>query len=111
MGVSYKAMAVEGDSLHYYETLWDYIHLNPSRAGLVDATRGQSVLDYPWSSLVGGYGVLAPQRPPWLAATRSLAILGVEDSVEGRRALIERLDKRAAEERERSGWVTVDPEN
>jgi putative transposase len=89
------------------KTLWDYIHLNPCRAGLVDVIQGQSVLDYPWSSLAGGYGVMPHQRAKWLAAGRGLAAMGVEDTVEGRKKLVERLDKRAAEERERR-WVAVD---
>ena len=31
-GDRYKAVVVDGGSPYYYETLWDYIHLNPSRA-------------------------------------------------------------------------------
>ena len=31
----------------------DYIHLNSVRAGIVSGRRGESVLDYPWSSLAG----------------------------------------------------------
>lgn len=107
-GDRYKAVVVDGDSPYYYESLWDYIHLNPSRAGLVDATQGQSVLDYPWSSLAGGYALMPHQRAKWLAAEQGLAAMGVEDSAEGRKKMIERLDKRAADERERSGWVAVD---
>jgi REP element-mobilizing transposase RayT len=48
-GDRYKAVLVEGAG-YYYETLLDYLHLNPVRAGLVDLGRGQSVLDYAWSS-------------------------------------------------------------
>jgi putative transposase len=107
-GDRYKAVVVDGESPYYYETLWDYIHLNPSRAGLVDVTRGQSVLEYPWSSLAGGYALMPHQRAKWLAAKQGLAAMGVEDMVEGRKKLVERLDKRAAEERERSGFVAVD---
>ena len=107
-GDRYKAVVVDGESPYYYETLWDYIHLNPCRAGLVDATQGGSVLDYPWSSLAGGYALAPHQRPEWLAAERGLTFLGVGDDLAGRRALVERLDRRAAEERERSGWVVVD---
>jgi REP element-mobilizing transposase RayT len=107
-GDRYKAVVVDGESPYHYESLWDYIHLNPSRAGLVDSTQGQSVLDYPWSSLAGGYALMPHQRAKWLAAEQGLAAMGGEDSAEGRKKVIERLDKRAAEERERSGWVTVD---
>jgi putative transposase len=107
-GDRYKAVVVEGESRNYYETLWDYIHLNPCRAGLVDVTKGQSVLDYRWSSLAGGYTRLPHQRAKWLAAEKGLSILGVEDTVEGRRCLVERLDLRALQEREQSGWVALD---
>jgi REP element-mobilizing transposase RayT len=107
-GDRYKAVVVDGESPYYYETLWDYIHLNPCRAGLVDVTQWQGVLDYQWSSLAGGYAVMPHQRAKWLAAEQGLAAMGVEDTVEGRKKLVERLDKRAAEERERSGFVAVD---
>jgi|GEM_PF-62435 len=107
-GDRYKAVVVDGESAYYYETLWDYIHLNPCRAGLVDVKQGQSVLDYPWSSLAGGYALMPHQRAKWLAAEQGLAAMGVEDTVEGRKKLVERLDKRAAEEREQSGWVALD---
>lgn len=46
-GDRYKAVLVEGSQPFYYETLMDYIHLNPVRAGLVRSGRGESVLDYP----------------------------------------------------------------
>jgi len=107
-GDRYKAVVVDGDSPYYYETLWDYIHLNPSRARLVDVTQGQSVLDYQWSSIAGGYALMPHQRAEWLAAEQGLATMGIEDTVEGRKKMVERLDKRAAEEREQSGFVVVD---
>ena len=99
---------VDGESPYYYETLWDYIHLNPCRAGLVDVTQGQGVLNYQWSSLAGGYALMSHQRAKWLAAEVGLGTMGVEDTAEGRKKMVERLDKRAAEERERSGFVAVD---
>jgi hypothetical protein len=67
-------------------------------------------LDYPWSSLAGGYALSPHQRPKWLAAERGLSLLGVADDVAGRRALVERLDRRAAAERDQSGRVPVDAE-
>ena len=84
-GDRYKAVVVDGRSPYYYETLWDYIHLNPSRARLMDVTRGQSVLDYPWSSIAGGYALMPHQRAKWLAAEQGLATMGVEDTVAGRK--------------------------
>ena len=45
-GDRYKAVLVEGSG-YYYETLLDYIHLNPVRAGLIKAAAKQSLLDCP----------------------------------------------------------------
>ena len=49
-GDRYKAVLVEGADSYHYRTLADYIHLNPVRARLLVPKKGQSVLDYPWSS-------------------------------------------------------------
>ncbi len=93
-----------GGTGYYYETLLDYLHLNPVRAGLVHAGRGQSVLDYPWCSVAGGHALLPRRRPPWLASPGALAAFGCADTVAGRRRWVERLDERArVEEGERCG--------
>jgi hypothetical protein len=97
---------VEGRSPYYYETLLDYIHLNPVRAGLVRVRKKESVLDYKWSSLSSGYALSRRKRPCWLAAEDGLALFGFADSVEGRRKMVERLDRRAVEE-EMEGCGTV----
>ena len=65
-GDRYKSVLVEGAG-YYYETLLDYVHLNPVRAGLGDRRRGQSVFDYAWSSVAGGHALAPRRRPPWLA--------------------------------------------
>jgi REP element-mobilizing transposase RayT len=59
-GDRYKSVLVEGEGF-YYQTLMDYIHLNPARARLVNPENGQSVLDYAWSSVAGGYA-LPPEK-------------------------------------------------
>src|SRR5258708_10531543 len=64
-GDRYKAVLVEGGG-YYYETLLDYIHLNPVRAGLVKAGAGQSVLGYELSSVAGGEGPVAVERAEWV---------------------------------------------
>ena len=61
-GDRYTAVIVEGELPAYYETLMNYIHLNPGRAGLVNVEKGESILDYPWSSLAGGYAVPLGKR-------------------------------------------------
>ena len=65
-GDRYKAVLVEGEKGYYYETLLDYIHLNPARCGLVRPKRKQSLLDYPWSSVAQGYA-LPPQSATGMA--------------------------------------------
>ena len=69
-GDRYKAVLVEGTG-YYYETLLDYVHLNPVRAGLIDPRRGQSVREYAWSSVSGGHALPPGQRPAWLASVAS----------------------------------------
>lgn len=107
-GDRYKAILVEGVSANYYTTLWDYIHLNPVRAGLVKT--GGSVLDYRWSSLAGGYALMPHQRPGWLAAGTGFQIMAYADTAKGRKEMVEYLDQRAREEGKRSGFVPMEEE-
>jgi REP element-mobilizing transposase RayT len=109
-GDRYKAVPVEGGGF-YYETLLDYIHLNPVRAGLVKPQTGGSVLDYPWSSVAGGCALLPGRRPRWLAAEEALRAFACKDTARGRRSWVARLDRRAREEaRENCGVVAPPPE-
>jgi putative transposase len=105
-GDRYKAILSEGRSDYYYNSLMDYIHLNPVRAGLVRIEDGQSVRDYPWSSLAAGYAVPARKRLPWLAANEGLAMAQCADTAAGRRRFVEHLDERArAEGARRAGII------
>ena len=105
-GDRYKAVLVEGAG-YYYETLLDYIHLNPVRAGLLKPKRGQSVMDFAWSSVAGGYALRPRERPVWLAAEAGLGAFDCADTAAGRRRWMERLDGRAkAEEAARCGVPT-----
>jgi len=106
-GDRYKAVVVEGDLPEYYGSLLDYIHLNPVRAGIVNAERGKSVLDYPWSSLAGGYALPPGKRPKWLAAHIGLERLGYADTTGGRRQMVEELDRRTISEGNKSGEVPL----
>ena len=96
-GDRYKAVLVEGEG-YYCQTLMDYIHLNPVRAGFVKPTAAQSVMDYPWRSVAGGNGLAPGKRAPWFAATEGLKASGCHDTPAGRRRFIQRLDRRAVEE-------------
>ena len=97
-GDRYKAVLIEATAPHYYQTLLDYLHLNPVRAGIIQTAAGQSVLDYPWSSLAGGYTLPPGKRAPWLAAEYGLKSMGLPDTPAGRRQMVEHLDRRAVQE-------------
>ncbi len=109
-GDRYKAILVEGGQAYYYQTLLDYIHLNPARAGLISADKGESLLDYRWSSLAGGYALPTGKRAKWFSAASGLEVMGLKDSTSGRREMVERLDRRILEEGDRSGLVPLPAE-
>jgi putative transposase len=94
-GDRYKAVIVDGTESDYYRTLMDYIHLNCVRAGIIRPERKESVLDYAWSSVAGGYALAPRKRPAWLAAADGLAAVRCADTAAGRRAFVARLDRRA----------------
>lgn len=102
-GDRYKSVLVDESAAAYYMTLWDYLHLNPCRAGLIDYAKAGSLLDYPWSSLAGGFALRREQRPAWLASEAVFRTLGLEDTARGRREMVERLDERGRAEGEASG--------
>ncbi|MBX7206864.1 MAG: transposase [Verrucomicrobiaceae bacterium] len=104
-GDRYKAVVVEGEDRYHYQTLMDYIHLNPVRARMIRPKAGQSVLDYPWSSVAGGYALPAAKRAKWLDAGAGLKAFNLADTAAGRRGMVERLDKRAAGEETKSCGV------
>jgi putative transposase len=110
-GDRYKAVLVEGGGGYYYQTLLDYIHLNPVRAKLIRPRRRQSLLDYKWSSVSGGHCLTAGKRPKWLSTDEVLAAFGYKDTVAGRRKWLERLDRRSVEEEtEKCGLVPLSQE-
>ncbi len=109
-GDRYKAVPVEGEG-YYYETLLDYVHLNPARAGLIPMASGGSLRDYPWSSVAVGYALPPGRRAKWLAVEDGLASFGCGDTAAGRRSFVARLDVRALEEpRAKTGLPALDPE-
>jgi putative transposase len=81
--------------------------LNPFRAGLLPVREGVSILDYPWSSVAGGYALPPGRRPKWVAAQKGFSVLGFADTAAGRRELVEYLDRRAAHEGRQSGLVPL----
>ena len=109
-GDRYKAVLTEGRDGYYYSTLLDYIHLNPARVGLVRIDLGDSVGDYPWSSVGQGYALPASKRPEWLAASEGFVAAQCSDTAGGRRSFVERLDKCAREEGGRRAGL-IEPAN
>ena len=103
-GDRYKAIPVEGGK-GYGRTLLDYIHLNPVRARIIRPKRKESVMDYPWSSVAGGYALPPERRAKWFCGQKGLEELGLPDTVEGRRLYVEHLDKRAVAEGMREAGV------
>jgi putative transposase len=97
-GDRYKAVLVEGEDRYHYQTLMDYIHLNPVRAQIIRPKAGQSVLDYAWCSIAGGYALPPKKRAKWLDAAAGFKAFNLADTVAGRREMVERLDKRAVSE-------------
>jgi len=105
-GDRYKAVVIEGgEELSFYlETVIDYVHLNSVRAGIISPQRGESVRDFPWSSISRGYALLPSKRPKWQFCEEILLTFGWKDNTAGRRSMVEHLDARAAsEEKEHCG--------
>ena len=104
-GDRYKAVVVEGADCYHYQTLMDYIHLNPVRARIIRPKTGQSVLDYAWSSIAGCYALPPKKRAGWLDAEAGLKAFSLADTPAGRRKMVERLDRRAVSEEIKSCGV------
>ena len=110
-GDRYKAVAVQGDDPNYFGSLLDYVHLNPVRAGMVRPSEGESVGEFDWSSLAGGYLLPPSRRPRWFEAGMGLATFGCADTAVGRKRFVRRLDSRAvSEEMEHCGEPASDSE-
>jgi REP element-mobilizing transposase RayT len=91
----YKALMVDERDHSYLRTVCDYTHLNPARAGLIDAQ--QSLESYPWSSYID-YLNLPMKRPVWLRTDRLLGEHGIlSDDAAGRREFSRRMEPRLLE--------------
>jgi putative transposase len=108
-GDRYKAVVVEGADPYHYQTLMDYIHLNPVRARIIQPKAGKSVLDYPWSSIAGGYALPPKRRARWLDAASGFLAFNLQDTLAGRRRMVERLDRRAVTEEIKNCGVPPQP--
>jgi putative transposase len=83
-GGRYKAQLIDGRSPGYLRRACDYVHLNPVRAGIIEAD--EDLKCFPWSSYPA---YLCPRlRPQWLRVDRLLGEHGlIEDSAKSRREL------------------------
>ena len=105
----YKALIVEASGNGYLESVCDYVHLNPVRAGFLKSE--DRLVAYPWTSLVW-YAAAREHRPAWIRVDRLLGEHGIgEDTALGRQEFERRMElRRAAEEDEealapiRRGW-------
>ena len=89
----YKALLVD-PSGDYFQTVSDYIHLNPARANCFDLENGK-LTDYVWSSYSS---YLRPvKRPAWLCVDRTLGALGFSDDRSGLRKYRQYMQKRVLE--------------
>jgi putative transposase len=105
------------DSGYAAGTAVSVIH-SPSASGLtptcgallIRPSKGESVLDFPWSSLAGGYALPPKKRAKWFAAEWGLKSFGLEDTTAGRRRMVERVDRRAVEEATKGCGVPMLPD-
>lgn len=110
----YKALIVDGSGNGYLKSVCDYVHLNPSRAGMLGP---KAVLkNFAWSSWPT-YLQPPSKRPSWLRVDRLLGEWGIsKDSSAGRRHLELAVEaKRGAEDGDefrqiRRGWCFGDEE-
>jgi len=105
-GGRYRSILVEnrdhGGKLwqDYLRTVIDYVHMNPSRAGLVDGWE-TSIRKHSWNSVSLGHALAPSKRPDWLMTEEVLELHGERDSVAGRRHLVEHYDAWSRDESEK----------
>jgi len=94
----YKAQLVNADPMEsrYFQTVADYIHLNPSRARMIGkGKKWESLKDYPWSSLPT-YCRWQTKRPRWLEVSRVLDTYSFKDNSLGRESYLKCLEAKGA---------------
>ena len=92
----YKSLLVDDRDTAYLQTVCQYVHLNPSRAGLIKTT--DPLEKHPWS----GYPeYLSPpsRRKPWMRIDRLFGEMGIaKDSAAGRRRFAKATEMRRFDE-------------
>jgi putative transposase len=95
----YKAQLVNADPMEgrYFQTVADYIHLNPSRAKMIGKGKKWGTLkEYPWSSLPA-YCRWKTKRPRWLEVSQVLGTYSFKDNALGRESYLKYLEAKGAE--------------
>lgn len=104
----YKALPVDTEDHGYFLQVSSYIHLNPARAHLVDASKAP--LDaYPWSSYPDYMRSGRRRRGP-VVVDRVLGELGLADDRAGRRKYAVHMKELSAEMRTQRGRKELDKE-
>ena len=83
----YQAQWVEGSGNGYLRTAGDYVHLNPVRAGILNAEGRRRA--HPWSSWPA-YLAAPEHRPTWVRVDRLLGEHGLQQETAARREEFER---------------------
>lgn len=102
----YKALIVDGSGNGYFQTVCEYVHLNPVRARLLRPE--QKLSEYRWSSWPE-YLKAPQERQRWLRVERLLGEMRIPaDSAAGRAELENDLERRREQEQDykaiRRGW-------
>jgi hypothetical protein len=80
----YKALPIEADQASsYFQSVGNYIHLNPFRAGIAGLGMERSLESYEWSSYPA-YAGKVKEIPAWLDRDRLLNACGVTEKTAGR---------------------------
>ena len=90
----YKALIIDPEDSSYFNTVVDYIHLNPARARLFNLEEGR-LSDYPWSSY--SLYLRRRKRPEWLEVDRLFGSYQVDDDERGRAYYRRHMRKRVLE--------------
>jgi len=91
----YKALVVDGSDNFYLRVVCNYVHLNPSRAGLIP--EGEALAGYDWSSYPE-YLKPPRKRPVWLRVDRLFGDLGIRrDDSGGRKEFRDYMEMRGVQ--------------
>jgi putative transposase len=89
-GNRYKSLLIDESDPFYLRAVCDYVHLNPVRAGLIEAD--EPLESYKWTSY-GSYLRRVRRRPAWLRCDRLLGEHGLaDDTTRGRKEFGHRME-------------------